>query len=810
MSLPANVPESNDNNFKAFVEHAVDGMFVIDAAGFIRFANPAATALFAGETKEIVGFHLGVPAIQTPTELILPHAGGIRYVEMVATDILWDGRVAHLASLRDITDRKQAADTLRKSEELFRLLTETVKDFAIISLDPQGRVVTWNDGARRLEGYEKTQIIGQSMECLYSPEDRSTGKPAQLLEQAAAAGRCEDEGWRVRKDGTRFYANVVLTAMRNAAGKLVGFVKITRDITEREEAEQRMRGRLEHLKLLDHITRAVAERQDLKSIFQVVVRSLEDSLEIAFACMYLYDPAGKVLRVSCVGAKSAALARTLVLEEHSSVDVDANGLQLCVSGQLVYEPDISKVRLPFAAGLASGGLRSLVMAPLRCESRVLGMMIVARREARGFSSAECEFLRQLSEHVALAVQHAQLYESLKQAYEDLHRTRDAAMQEERLRALGQMASGIAHDINNALSPVSLYTESLLETEKNLSEHARTYLETIQRAVDDVAHTVARLREFYREREQQIELAPVDANLMLQQVLALTKARWSDQALQSGVMIQTRTELAPDLPRIMGVEAEIREALTNLVFNAVDAMPEGGTLTLRSRLIGAASSGSVVVEVADSGVGMDEETRHKCPEPFFTTKGERGTGLGLAMVFGMVERHSASIEIDSAPGDGTTVRLRFSVATAALDPPKQSPEALQVPSRLRLLLVDDDPVLLKSLRDALEADGHVIAAMDGGKAGIAEFNAALERSEPYAAVITDLGMPYVDGRKVAAAIKLRSPATPVILLTGWGQRMIAEEPTPTHVDRVLAKPPKLREVREALSELCQPRAPGPAA
>jgi PAS domain S-box-containing protein len=809
MDPRSNFPEPNENIFKVFVDHAVDGMFVIDAKGFIRFANPAATALFAGETKNIVGFHLGVPAIQKPTELILPQAGGIRYVEMIVTDILWDGSAAHLASLRDVTERRHAADALRQSEEYFRRLTEDVKDYAIISLDAQGHVVTWNQGAGRIKGYDKAEIIGQSMERFYSLQDRRAGKPARLLAQAAATGRCEDEGWRVRKDGTRFYANVVLTAMHNAAGTLVGFGKITRDITEREEVEQRMRGQLEHLKLLDHITRAVGERQDLNSIFQVVLGSLEDSVRISFDCMCLYDPATNALRVSCVGAKSGALACELLMEQQAPIDVDANGLQHCVRGELVYEPDIGNARFPFPARLASVGLRSLVMAPLRSESHVLGILIAARRDANGFSSAECEFLRQLSEHVALAVRQAQLYESLKQAYDDLRRTRDAAMQEERLRALGLMASGIAHDINNALSPVSLYTESLLESEKNLSEHARGYLETIQRAVDDVAHTVARLREFYREREQQIELMPVDVNLMVQQVLALTKARWSDQSLQNGVMIQTRTELTAEIPRIMGIEVEIREALTNLVFNAVDAMPEGGTLTLRSRLVGAASSGSVIVEVADTGAGMDEDTRQKCMVPFFTTKGERGTGLGLAMVFGMAERHGASVEIDSAPGNGTTMRLRFAVAAAAPVQPK-SLEALQVPARLRLLLVDDDPVLLRSLREALETDGHVIVAVDGGKAGIAEFNAALERSEPYAAVITDLGMPYVDGRKLAAAIKLTSPATPVILLTGWGQRMIVEDEAPAHVDRVLAKPPKLREVREVLAQLCRPPVPEPTA
>ena len=377
------------------------------------------------------------------------------------------------------------------------------------------------------------------------------------------------------------------------------------------------------------------------------------------------------------------------------------------------------------------------------------------------------------------------------------------MQQERLRALGQMASGIAHDINNALSPVSLYAESMLETESNLSDRARGYLETIQRAVEDVAQTVARMREFYRPRDAQLGLTPVQMNSMVQQVVDLTRARWSDQPQQRGIMIRVQTELAPDLPQIMGVESEIREALTNLVFNAVDAMPAGGALTLRTRVADADSErAAVVVEVADNGIGMDEETRRRCLEPFFTTKGELGTGLGLAMVFGMVQRHSAEIDIESAPGAGTTVRLVFAVPTAIPAEPGRPAGTLEVPSRLRLLLVDDDPVLLKSLRDALETDGHVIVTANSGEAGIATFRASLDRGEPCAAVITDLGMPYVDGRQVAAAVKESSPATPVILLTGWGHRLIAEGDVPPHVDRVLAKPPKLREVREALAQLCR--------
>jgi signal transduction histidine kinase/CheY-like chemotaxis protein/HAMP domain-containing protein len=579
--------------------------------------------------------------------------------------------------------------------------------------------------------------------------------------------------------------------------------QLRENLNRAERAEQRIRQQLEHMNLLDQITRSIGERLDLQSIFQVVVRTLEDSLPVDFCCVAIHDPPSNSLRVERIGIKSGALAQELAMAEQASIGVDNNGLGRCMGGQLVYEPDISQVKFPFPERLAKGGLFSLVMAPLRSESRVFGVLVAARHRANSFTSVECEFLRQLSEHVALAAGQAQLHGALQQAYDDLRQTQQVVMQEERLRALGQMASGIAHDINNALSPVSLYTESLLETEKNLSERARGYLETILRAVEDVAQTVARMREFYRQREVQLALTPVNANQLVQQVLDLTRARWRDMPLQKGIVIRTSTDFSPGLPHIMGVESEIREALTNLVFNAVDSMPEGGTLTLRTRLIktGDPDPGVVAIEVSDDGVGMDEDTRRRCIEPFFTTKGERGTGLGLAMVFGMVKRHSAELEIDSTLGAGTTMRLMFAVPVTVAAESGQPAQGAGAHSRLRLLLIDDDPVLLKSLRDALEADGHSIVTANGGQEGISAFRASLDRGQNFAAVLTDLGMPHIDGRKVATEIKAVSSSTPVILLTGWGQRLIAEGDIPPYVDRVLSKPPKLREVREVLASLC---------
>jgi signal transduction histidine kinase/DNA-binding response OmpR family regulator len=579
---------------------------------------------------------------------------------------------------------------------------------------------------------------------------------------------------------------------------------------ELKQAEQKLREQLHRLNLLHHIARATGERQDLRSIFQVVIRALEDEMPVDFGCVCLYDPIDEVLTVASVGVRSRALATELAMTEQARIDIDENGLSLCASGQLVYEPDIGGIKFPFPQRLARGGLRSLVAVPLLVERKTLGIFIVAREQPASFSSGECEFLSQLSEHVALAAHQAQLHATLQDAYDDLRRTQQAALQQERLRALGQMASGIAHDINNAISPVSLYTDSLLESEPNLTARTRRYLEIVKRVVNDVTATISRMREFYRERTPQVTLAPVDLNQVVQDVAELTSARWSDMPQQRGIVITMRRETAPDLPVIMGIDNEVREALTNLVFNAVDAMPDGGVLTVRTKRIASQaqrtdpSATHVYLEVSDTGVGMDEATKRRCLEPFFTTKGERGTGLGLAMVYGAVQRHGAEIEIDSTVGEGTTFRLVFPVPSGTASAVVEAAISQQVPTQLRILLVDDDPFILDSMRTVLELDGHVVTEANGGQAGIDAVHAAQD-AELFDVVITDLGMPYVDGNQVARAVRELSSTTRIILLTGWGRRLSTDNTESPHVDYVLAKPPQLHELRETLAQ-CSPLKP----
>ncbi len=567
-----------------------------------------------------------------------------------------------------------------------------------------------------------------------------------------------------------------------------------------EQHERRMSAQVSRLALLQQITHSIGSRHDLNSIFQVVLRSLEEHLPIDFGCVCLHSAAAAAVTVESVGNASEAQCQQFGLEPGTTVPIGQNGLYRAMNAALIHEPDTSLVGSPFTRRFADAGFFSLVIAPLTVESIVFGVLIAVRRGKHSFSSGECEFLKQLSEHVALASHQAQLYNALQKTYEDLRHSQQTVMQAERLRALGEMASGIAHDINNAISPVSLYSELLLSSEPQISEAGRGRLITIRRAIEDVAGTIERMREFYRPREAAREFNKLNIHTAIEQVLQLTDPRWRAQPQERGILVELHKDFATSLPEVMGDEVELRDALTNLVFNAVDAMPQGGRLTLRTRAVRENGGEAVQIEVADSGIGMDEETRRRCVEPFFTTKGQRGTGLGLASVYGMLQRHDARLEIDSVSGQGTTMRMVF---PAFIDDPSASGKHLTAHitmRRLRILVIDDDPILIRSMRDVLEADGHQLETALGGQAGIDEFANALGTAREFALVITDLGMPRVDGRKVAAAIKGLSPLTPIIMLTGWGQRLLDEKDIPPNIDRVLSKPPRLAQLRAALVEL----------
>lgn len=815
---------SSEERTRLIVEGALDAVVTIDSNSHIIGWNTHAEATFGWTCEEVMGRELSTTIIP-PRFAEAHHAGLKRYldtglsrmlnrrveltaldrsgrefpIEIAITPLRTSTGVSFCAFVRDITRRQEALAALHDSERRFRTLAETLPHL-VWTCRPDG----WCD----FLGHQWVQYTGRPLEEQLGfgwmeqthPDDRARAQQSWAV--AAARGGQYDEELRIRRhDGVYRWFTIRAIPLRDDDGNLVKWFGSCTDISDYKAFQQEMRTQIERLSLLDSCTRAIGERRDLREVFEAVLDRLETGFQIDFGCICTWD-AGHVLTVHGIGAASRSLVPALQLPEGTRLDSEAEGLGRALSGQLVHEPDLAQAGAAFSRRLAGAGLGALVLAPLGVESRIFGVLVAARREPGSFSSADCEFLRQLSGHVALAAHQAELYSNLQAAYDDLRRSQQAVMQQERLRAVGQMASGVAHDINNALSPAALYVQSILEREPDLSPRVREHMKVVEQAIGSVADTIERLREFYRAREPQQPREPVQPNEAIEQAVELTRARWHDIPQRRGVVIELQMELAPDLPAIVATASELRDAITNLILNAVDAMPQGGRITLQSSLLGGdgpeARAPQVRIAVRDSGLGMSAETRRRCLEPFFTTKGELGTGLGLPMVYGMLERHGGRIEIDSAPGEGTEVRMLFPVAR--MPTARHTEDAPAAPPALHLLLVDDDPVLLRTLREILEGDGHRVVAVTSGQAGIDAMREMEAAGERLSAVITDLGMPHVDGRRVAAAAKaLRNPPA-VIMLTGWGQRLLDGGDVPPHVDRMLGKPPRLAQLRAALAEL----------
>ncbi len=391
---------------------------------------------------------------------------------------------------------------------------------------------------------------------------------------------------------------------------------------------------------------------------------------------------------------------------------------------------------------------------------------------------------------------------LEDTLHQLRSTQQQVIQHERLSALGSMAAGLAHDFNNSLSLILGYSELLLSELADTPYRARSdeYLGTVITAAQDAARMFGRLRSIYRQADHDQEWQTVDLNTLVEQAATLTRPRWHGQALGQGVTIRLSTDLAPALPMLLADAAELREMLTNLIFNAVDALPQGGEITLRT---GAGEdAGEVVLEVADTGVGMDEETRRRCLEPFFTTKGQKGTGLGLAMVYGTIQRHGGRIALASQPGRGTTFRFYLPLSPRPVADVPAAEAVPEVQRPWRVLVVDDQPVFVNILRHYLASDLHTVDTAQDGREALERF-----RARTFDLVITDRAMPHMRGDELAAAVKKLSPHTRVILLTGYDGPTDAQAPEGV-VDTLVLKPVTHAALRAIVSRTMAGYEPAP--
>ena len=372
----------------------------------------------------------------------------------------------------------------------------------------------------------------------------------------------------------------------------------------------------------------------------------------------------------------------------------------------------------------------------------------------------------------------------------------AAQQEviarERMHALGRMANGIAHDFNNALAPILSFSELLLMKPETAADPvaSRDYIQKIHNAAKDSAKVVTRLREFYRRRDENEIFAPVLVNELVQQVVAVTRPRWKDQALAAGVNISIRTELG-NVPSVAGNEAELREALANIVFNAIDAIRARGVITIKTERQGA----WLVVGVTDDGVGMTEDVRARCLEPFYSTHEIEGTGLGLGSVYGIVRRHEGQIDIRSEPGRGTTIAISL-----PLPPEPSAPPVVAAPvstaGALRILVVEDEPMVREVISIYLTEERHTVTLAENGRDGLEKF-----RAGEFDLVLTDRAMPEMNGDQFAKEVKKAKPEQRLILLTGFGDLMNGSGEMPEGVDLVVGKPFTMSMLLDAVAKVC---------
>jgi signal transduction histidine kinase len=402
-------------------------------------------------------------------------------------------------------------------------------------------------------------------------------------------------------------------------------------------------------------------------------------------------------------------------------------------------------------------------------------------------------------HKELKLQNASLETLVKRRTSELEETlgrlratQQQLIKQERLRALGMMASGIAHDFNNALTLVLGYGELLTPFFQNLpEEREKLFLANLMAAAQDAAHVVSRLREFYRPTVLGEVRERVDVNATIEQSLILTAPRWRDKCRAEGRQIETELSFG-ELPPLVSNAAELREVLTNLIFNSVDAMPKGGRIYFRTR----AMDGRVEITVQDTGIGMTSEECARCLEPFYTTKGEQGTGLGLASVYGFVQRHGGGIRIQSEKGKGATFILTLPAGEGGktVEP---EPEG-RLGHVLRILVVDDQDIIRDLMTEMLSSEGHIAHSVVGAADALVELDRA-----PYDVIISDLSMPDMTGTQLAAEIRSRGRSIPFILLTGFGDEMKAQGAPPPEVDLVLGKPLTISTLRAALLSVARP-------
>jgi PAS domain S-box-containing protein len=603
-------------------------------------------------------------------------------------------------------------------EGRYRLLVEAVTDYAIYMLDPTGIVTSWNAGAERFKGYTRAEIIGQHFSRFYSEADQNQGLPARALETAAREGKFENEGWRIRKDGSRFWAYVIIDPIRDRSGELLGFAKITRDLTERKEADDNLKRSQEQYRLL------------LQGVSDYAI--------------YMLDVDGRVSNWNLGAQRIKGYRQEEIVGSHFS--------------RFYTEED----------RLAGAPQKALTTAARHGRYEKEGWR-VRKDGSRFWANVVIDAIRNDGGELIGFAKITRDITERRDAQQKLETARDALLQSQKMEAIGQLTGGVAHDFNNLLMAVMASLELM---RKRLPDDPKlmSLLDNAMQGAQRGSALTQRMLAF--ARRQDLKKEAVDIPELVRGMSELLQ-----RSLGPSVEIETHFPLV--CKPALGDINQLEMILLNLTVNARDAMPDGGRIVIAAReeVIspddGARlSPGSYVcLSVQDSGIGMDEETLRRAMEPFFTTKGPgKGTGLGLSMVHGVAEQSGGWFSLRSREGEGTTAELWLPAATGQDQAQSRSragsPAAATqtAGSSLVVLAVDDDGLVLTNTVAMLEDLGHTGLAASSGPAALG----ILRQQGEVDLVITDYAMPGMNGLQLAEAIKKEWPNLPVIVATGFAE------------------------------------------
>jgi signal transduction histidine kinase len=538
--------------------------------------------------------------------------------------------------------------------------------------------------------------------------------------------------------------------------------------------------------------------RDLADILARACEAGSRLLDARVAALGLLDGASRLRLAAASGLPQEGVTRW-------SADIHAGlAREVFASGRPLALRDLREREGDAEDFLVALGLRASLLVPLRIHERTVGVLYLADPRPRDFSADEVEAAQVLATLTALAVENERLYGDVRAALDAIKAAQDRLVQTEKARALGGMAGGIAHEFNNILAIILGKTQLLLA--RSVDDTVREGLGHVEEAAWRAADIVRRLQGFAATRLDDSN-GPIDVNTLVHDAVTLTRGLWKDEAEARGLRIEVTLDLEDTLP-VRGNAAELRETVTNLVLNAIDAMPRGGQLSLATR----PCEGGVELMVTDTGEGMSEDVRGRIFEPFFSTRSPLRTGLGLSVVHGIVGRHQGRIDVESEVGRGTRVRVwlpaaetaRPAVAAPEPEAPRREPAAPRpepAPGPARVLVLEDEQRIREMLEDALGRAGHHVESAADGLAGLARFQGG-----DFDVVLTDLSLPERSGLDVARAVKRMRPGTPVVLITGWGHLLDPTLLAQNGVDLTLVKPFRLERVLSILEDALRLRRP----